>query len=392
MTTITIDEVTALAAAASTADPSVDVVQDATFVRVLAGSEEGIGETHSSPSIVAAVIGAKATRALSRSVADVVVGRDPRDTEQLMAELADATAIIGGSGVVVHALSALEHALYDVRGKLDRVPVWKLLNPSIADPVGPAAYATVWAPETRVGIEELAARAVTDGLAGVKVAYPRRGVPGGDEGAFLRRLREALGPHIDLMVDLQSRGTQRMLPVQLAGYAEAGVAWIEEPFPTDRLDLYERLASDSPVAIAAGERETTLAGFRRLLEAGVSVLQPDVGRCGGLTAGCSIAKMARSAGARAVPHGWGTGVNVAANVHWAVATQSQLVELGAATSPLSPTLVTGHPALVDGRFAVPHRPGLGTSVAVSELRLPPSTHAAGLGPPVMSQSAQGGRS
>jgi L-rhamnonate dehydratase len=389
MTTITVEAVTAIGAVAGVADQLVDIVQDASFVRVLAGSEEGFGETHSSPSIVAAVIGAKATRTLPRSVADVVIGRDPRDTEQVIAELAEATAIIGGSGVVVHALSALEQALYDVRGKLDRVPVWKLLNPDVREPVGPAAYATVWAPETQAGIEELAARAATDRLAGVKVAYTRRGVPGGDERAFLRQLREAIGTHIDLMVDLQSRGNEGALPAQLAGYAEAGVAWVEEPFPTHRLDLYERLASDAPVAIAAGERETTVAGFRRLLEAGVSVLQPDLGRCGGLAAGCRIAEMARNAGGRAVPHGWGTGVNVAANVHWAVATQSHLVELGAATSPLSPTLVTGHPVLADGRFAVPHRPGLGTSVAVRELQLSPSADVAGLDP-VVSQSVQGG--
>jgi len=393
VTSNVIERIEALSAAAISVDPAVDVVQDASFVRVVAGAEEGFGEAHSSPSIVAAVIDAHATRTLPRSVSDVVVGRDPRDTEQLMAELVEATAIIGGAGVVVHALSALEQALYDVRGRLDQAPVWNILNPDIREPVGPAAYATVWAPETHADIEELAARAATDGLAGVKVAYTRRGVPAGDERAFLRRLREAIGPHIDLMVDLQSRGSERALPAQLAGYAEAGVAWVEEPFPTHRLDLYDRLAPASPVAIAAGERETSIPGFRRLLEAGVSILQPDLGRCGGLAAGYSIAEMARSAGGRAVPHGWGTGVNLAANVHWAVATQSDLVEFGAATSPLPSTLVSGYPMLVDGRFSVPRQPGLGTSIAVGQLGVPPpATPAAGSGPVSVWHPVQGGRS
>jgi D-galactarolactone cycloisomerase len=389
MSTTVVESVEALSAAATSADPSVDIVQDASYVRVAAGTEEGFGETHSSPSIVAAVIDAHAGRTLPRSVADVLIGRDAHETERLMAELAEATAIIGGSGVVVHALSALEQALHDVRGKFAGIPVWKILNPDAEGLLGPAAYATLWAPGTETDLAALAVRAKTEGLAGVKVAYTRSGVPGGDERAFLRRVREAIGSGVDLMVDLQCRGDYKTLPARLLDYAQVGIAWVEEPFPTDRLDLYERLASDSAVPIAAGERETNLADFRRLLDAGVSILQPDLGRCGGLRIGCRVAEMARTAGARAVPHGWGTGVNLAANVHWAVATQSDLVEYCAAASPLSPTLVSGYPTLVDGRFAVPSQPGLGTSVS---LNASSPAHVTGSGSPSASDTVKGGRS
>jgi L-alanine-DL-glutamate epimerase-like enolase superfamily enzyme len=279
-----------------------------------------------------------------------------------MTALAEATLILGGSGVVVHALSALEQALYDVRGKVEGVPVWSILAPNVTASRGPAVYITVWAPPTQAELELLAARAAAEGLAGVKIAYSLRGVPGGDEGEFLQRVREAVGSQVDLMIDLQSRADPKVLPERLDNFSNVGVAWLEEPFPTGRLDLYENLASVSPIAIAAGERETNLDSFRRLLDAGVSVLQPDLGRCGGLVVGCRVAELARAAGGQAVTHGWSTGVNLAANAHWAVATQSGLIEYCGAESPLRASLVRGAPTIVNGRVTVPQSPGLGTSV------------------------------
>jgi L-alanine-DL-glutamate epimerase-like enolase superfamily enzyme len=196
----------------------------------------------------------------------------------------------------------------------------------------------------------------------VKVAYTRAGPPGGDEAAYLRRVRAAIGPAVDLMVDLQQRGSLDGISRVLEAYADAGIGWVEEPFPANRPDLYEQLAARSPVRLAAGETSTSHDGFERLLAAGVRVVQPDLGRCGGLRAALPIARSAAAAGALAVPHCWSTGLNLAVSVHWAVATGNDLVERCSATSPLPGGLVVGAPELVDGRFVVPEGPGLGTTV------------------------------
>jgi L-alanine-DL-glutamate epimerase-like enolase superfamily enzyme len=362
---VAIDQVDVLVGVAPGADPMLDIVQDVVIVRVRgSGGLEGFGETQSSPRLVKAVIEAPASRTLARGVKDVVLGATldaPADIDRLLGELADATRIVGGTGVVVHALSALEHALWDLLGRQLQVPAWKLAAPE-ADPIhGPRAYATFWAPAE----DELHALAETvqdRGLAGVKVAYTRAGPPGGDEAAYLRRLRAEIGPTVDLMVDLQQRGSLDGISRMLEAYADTGISWIEEPFAGDRTDLYEQLAARSPVRLAAGETMTSFDGFERLLAAGVRVVQPDLGRCGGLRAAQPIARSAAAAGAVAVPHCWSTGLNRAVSVHWAVATGNDLVERCSATSPLPGGLVLDAPELADGRFAVPDRPGLGTSV------------------------------
>lgn len=360
-----------LVGVAPEADPTLDVVQDVVVVRARSSSGlEGFGETQSSPTLVRAVIEAPASRTLARGVKDVVVGAAldaPADVDRLLGELADATQIVGGTGVVIHALSALEHALWDLLGRQLEMPVWKLLAPE-ADPThGPRAYATFWAPDTPEGLAALVETVRERGLAGVKVAYTRAGPPGGDEAAYLRRVRAEIGPAVDLMVDLQQRGSLDGVSRMLEAYADTGVRWIEEPFPGNRTDLYEQLAARSSVRLAAGETTTSLDGFERLLAAGVRVVQPDLGRCGGLRAAQPIAQSAAAAGALAVPHCWSTELNLAVSVHWAVMTGNDMVERCSATSPLPRGLVVGAPELVDGRFAVPERPGFGTTVGAELL-------------------------
>src|SRR5690606_29011324 len=117
-------------------------------------------------------------------------------------------------------------------------------------------------------------------LAGLKVAWGPDGPVGCDDTTLLRRVRETIGPDIPLMVDVSCGWSADAADRDLGEWKELGIEWIEEPFPPDRYDLYERLASRSPVPISAGENESWPADFRRLLDAGVTVVQPDVSHCG----------------------------------------------------------------------------------------------------------------
>jgi L-alanine-DL-glutamate epimerase-like enolase superfamily enzyme len=361
---LNVSEVDVLVGAVRDVDPSIDVVQDVVVVRVAGDGLEGFGETQSSPTLVRAVIEAPASRTLARTVRDIVLGASlevPADIDRVLDELADATQIIGSTGVVVHALSALEHALWDLLGHALSKPVWQLLGETAEAKPGPSAYSTFWAP-TPLAFEELVDTARNQGLAGVKIAYTDEGPPGGDEPSYIRSVRTAIGPGIDLMIDLQRRASLDHVLRLVDVYADAGVRWIEEPFRPSRLDLYEQLAARSPVALAAGETATSLDDFESLVASGVGILQPDLGRCGGLRAAQTIARAAAVSGAVAVPHCWSTGLNLAASVHWAFATGNRLVEHRTASSPLPAGMFSGKPELVDGRFAVPTRPGLGVVV------------------------------
>src|SRR5262249_15187656 len=97
---------------------------------------------------------------------------------------------------------------------------------------------------------------------------------------------------------------------------ELGVFWLEEPFEPDEYEAYAELADAVDIRVAAGEQDTTLWGFRELVERGhVDLVQPDVTRCGGITELLRIAEFARSRGVETVPHAWKSGIIKAASLH-----------------------------------------------------------------------------
>jgi L-alanine-DL-glutamate epimerase-like enolase superfamily enzyme len=126
--------------------------------------------------------------------------------------------------------------------------------------------------------------------------------------------------------------------------------------------------------IAAGETETTLSSFEALLERGVSVLQPDVGRAGSLDICRTVSHRATLAGAWCVPHCFGTGVNLAASLQWmASADYAPFVEYPLTASDLRNRIVVNPPKAHEGWVSVPEEPGLGVIIdsdIVSRYRQP----------------------
>jgi L-alanine-DL-glutamate epimerase-like enolase superfamily enzyme len=136
------------------------------------------------------------------------------------------------------------------------------------------------------------------------------------------------------------------------------VRWIEEPLHPDDLAAYARLAASVDVPIAAAETEETIPQFVAFLQAGVKVVQPDLGRVG-LTQAMKVASLAREYGASCVPHCFGTGINTMASIHWMVATGGDLVEFPMRTNALCRDLARGIPPLTNGHVCPDGRPGLG---------------------------------
>src|SRR5215469_7823489 len=356
----TIEDVQVLTVCDPTLGPVLDVVQDVVLVGVKdVHGRVGYGESQTSPALVAAVLAAPANRVMSKSLKSLVIGRSCIEVEEIMSDLRDVTRVVGREGLVSHALSALEVALWDLRGQDEREPLWRLLSRPAVEAPGPRAYGTTWFSDSRPLLRESLAAMKARALSGIKVAYRSDAAPSVDqEASVLRWLRKELGPSAGLFVDWQSQGSLDDLLQRLELYEEVSLGWIEEPFDRDGLEDYEKLATRSSTPLAAGESETRLVGLRAFLDTGVTVLQPDLGRCG-LRVATQAADIGKTAGASVVPHQWGSDLNRAVNVHWAIAQGLELTERRLDPAPLVDSLIHWDLPMGKERYHLPTEGGLG---------------------------------
>ena len=146
---------------------------------------------------------------------------------------------------------------------------------------------------------------------------------------------------------------------------QLGVFWLEEPFDPDEYEAYAELADTVDIRVAAGEQDTTVWGFRELIERGhVDLVQPDVTRCGGITEWLRIAELAREHGVETVPHAWKSGIIKAASLQCnAVIPDALFQEYCVADTPINQTLTHERLPLEDGGFVrVPTAPGIGVTL------------------------------
>ena len=175
--------------------------------------------------------------------------------------------------------------------------------------------------------------------------------------------RKGLGANVDLMIDAGICYDTVTAIKRAQQFAEYNPFWLEEPLHPDNIEGYARLASVSPVRIAAGEQDTTLAGFAALLDAGVAVVQPDVARVGGPTMAVQIGRMAANRHRMCVNHSYKTGISIAASLHFLAALpNSSLLEYCVEQGPLRQTLTRETFPVVDGYVQVPQEPGLGVTL------------------------------
>jgi L-rhamnonate dehydratase len=278
---------------------------------------------------------------------DLLVGRDPADVEGLWREMYRATLPFGRKGIAIMALSGADLALWDLRGKAAGRPVAELLGGRVGEPI-----------PTYVTVGEDVEDVMGQGHAGYKLnlAFVRDAM---DEDEVTRRVaeaREAVGPGVMLSFDAfmewdlpaARRMAQRLAPYDLA--------WLEEPLPVDDLAGYAELSCTSPIPIAGGEHESTMAGFGELIDRRLHhVLQPDACWCGGMTVLAWVYERARQAGLRVCPH---RGAEVWGLHAIAALDPEPLAETGRPWM----TWVGGQPAVQDGTVRLSDRPGFGVEI------------------------------
>jgi L-alanine-DL-glutamate epimerase-like enolase superfamily enzyme len=297
-----------------------------------------------------------AAAAVTDVIAPLVTGQDARRIGPLIRGLHQRLHVLGRAGSLVHALSALDIALWDIAGKTAGVPLHRLLNPN--PPAGLPAPGSLpcYASLDPLGHADLARAGVADALtAGFgAVKLHERDLP------VVYAARDQAG-QAGLMLDVNCAwdpGTARQRAAELAG---AGLTWLEEPlWPPEDHDGLARLRATATMPLAAGENVTTWHDFSRLLNAGaVDVVQPSPAKMGGVSALGQVLTLAAGHGTTVVPHTFYHGPGLLAALHVMAAARPPDALIEWRYSPLEArpygTALLPH----RGRLTIPDGPGLG---------------------------------
>jgi L-rhamnonate dehydratase len=272
----------------------------------------------------------------------LLLGADASAVEELWQQMYRATLPYGQKGLALMAMSGVDLALWDLRGKRAGRPLAEVLGGQVGQPM--PCYKTGWSPEEVVVGH-------TAGFRGVKLQVGK--LAAAEAITQVRRVRGVLGPDVRIMTDAFMSWDIETALRATEGFARYGVGWLEEPLPIDDLEGYERLCRDSPVPIAGGEHEYTAAAFEMWMQRRLhTVVQPDVCWCGGLTELVKIYQMAKQYNVQVCPH---RGAEVWALHAIAALDTDPLAESGRPWI----TWVEGQPVIQDGVIQLGHGPGFG---------------------------------
>lgn len=330
------------------------------------GGVTGLAEVDSVPAVIRAIIDAPRSHSHAWGLKEAVIGQDPLAVAAVWDRMYDLTSYYGRRGVVIHAMSAIDIALWDISGKALGKPVADLLGKRQRNRL--LAYGTVYPlGETPDEVRRSIDRGLKIGLKAIKiVADPhwREDVKRAE--LLIRTAREHVGPEIRLMVDAATAWVKAeeglpLMPI----FRDNNFLWVEAPLPVDDLEGHARFQGFG-VPIGGGDLGlTTHWEYEQAFEVGkIDIAQPDVTMAGGLTELMRIADVAKQRGKRVVTHGYKSNITIAANLaflsqHW----DDEPAEYSTSQSPIRWELTKERFDIgPDGRIAVPEVPGLGVSL------------------------------
>ena len=290
----------------------------------------------------------------------IVVGKDPLATELLWDQM-HRLQVHGRQGDPMVALSAVDVALWDIKGQVFGQPIWRLLGGPTQREIPAYASMLGFAVEDQGRVRDRALAYKESGYTAQKWFF-RHGPMSGHDGlkrnvTLVRTLRETLGDDYDIMLDCwQSMNLDYAVDL-CERIAEFKPRWLEEPFMPDRIDSHVKLKAKTSIPLSGAEHEYTRWGFKRFVEKdALDILQPDIYWCGGLSETLKIAAYATVHDLITIPHGHSTPIGI----HFSAAQspihtpyQEYLVKWNAINmhflkSPLHP---------VKGMIRVPDAPG-----------------------------------
>ena len=338
-----------------------DSGQDALIVRVHTDEGiTGIGEVDSAPLAAQGMILGPYSHTVSSGLRHLLLGEDPFETERLWEKMYRANIYSGRFGIGIHAMSGIDIALWDIKGKKLGIPIWKLLGGGFHKKI--RCYASSLFGNTPEETCDLARRYADQGFKAVKFGWAPMGKDAATDVALVAAARRGLGEKIDLMIDAGLVWDAKTAIQRARAFAEYNIYWLEEPLAPDDYEGYRKLSEATEIRIAAGEEESGRHTYRRLMEEGkIDVVQVDLTRCGGFTEAMKIAPMAAQHGLPVANHGFTTYINVAAALHWLNSIPNALIAefVAQENTNLREFLTRQKIRAQDGYLEMPQSPGLG---------------------------------
>jgi galactonate dehydratase len=322
---------------------------------------------------------ASAAMACVMDLKDLIIGSDPMQVEHLYQFMYIGSFYRGGP-VLGSAISGIDQALWDIRGKVLNMPVYELLGGPV-DPRGVRGYyhASAW---TLAEARELRDKTKAAGVTALKFQLPDL-LEWVETGAKIKRavkhmemLREGLGPDLDFAVDFHARPSPTVAAIILREIEPLHLLFAEEICPPENARAMARAVKYSTTPIATGERLIASYGFAELIDLGViDILQPDIAHVGGISALWKVSAAAEASGIRMAPHACEGPIGGIASLHVDAAGPNFLAQeicgfVDAGEKGKVWEDLMGFPAMrmTGGRYALPTGAGLGVNISEAALK------------------------
>jgi L-alanine-DL-glutamate epimerase-like enolase superfamily enzyme len=312
-----------------------------------------------------------AAKAIIEGFAPLIVGQDPVQTETLWRAMKQQAWWYGyNGGIASYAVAAIDIALWDLKGKALNRSVLDLLGGAVHDRLPAIASSHAHYEEIPKMAEEIAGW-VASGLQGAKVGFGKRGnarlgYEHDRDIAFVKAVREAIGPGLPIMIDLGiaikwdvTTAVERTLAME-----EFGIAWIEEPLGAWDPNGYATLRAKTTTRMAYGEKEWNLEGYERILDTGtVDVVGVDPGRAEGITGFKKVTERVEAHRRQANAHAWSSAIVSAASLAISFNSSAcKVFEFKPLRNPMQHDLVATPFEWKNGWVLPPTGPGLGIEV------------------------------
>lgn len=314
---------------------------------------------------------------IEHGFAPLLIGENAHDIERLWRKMLKRVWWYGPQGIAAFGISAVDMALWDLKGHLLGQPVCSLLGGRLHERVTAMASIHLNMDDLDWTVKEFAWFR-DQGYRIVKGGWGSRpeSVFGQDRQRDLelaRRLRETIGDKIDLVLDVLGAQVKWDLATAIQRIHDLEpyrLLWIEEPLPPHDLDSHVRLRGRVSTRIGTGEQEWNIEGYRRLIRAGgVDVVQMDPGRCQGITGCRHVVKLIEAENLAFSAHTWSSALNTAASVHLLASSSHGLtMDFKPHESPMQHELVSDPWVQRDGFLEVRDKPGLGVTVNENAVR------------------------
>ena len=301
----------------------------------------------------------------------IIINQDPLQNESRWFDMYRKSLDYARKGVLVASISAIDIALWDIKGKVLGLPVSTLLGGRYRNEVMPYATGLYFSKEGNQ--EELIIKeALSYVELGFKAIKMKVGHSLKEDVKYVRAIRKAIGDDIKLMVDSNHAYSLREA-VELSRLIEPfNISWFEEPVSPEFYGQYRELRDKTSIPIAGGECEYLRYGHHQLLKEGsVDILQIDICSAGGLTEAKRIGTLASTYGVEIVPHTWGTGIAFHAALHFIgnlepipgrLFNPAMYIEYDRTENGIREMLTIPKIEMIDGQIIIPESPGLGIHV------------------------------